>query len=86
MEDAPNIGDIIGIIRIITQTAIDYSEALKLPQPKLCFVGGVLVRPTVNSMFKSIFKPSFQQAKSIGYRGSYERWEELVKEQAAHSL
>lgn len=83
----PNLGDIGGICRLIDTTAKAYAQRVednidpKNPSlPRLRLVGGLLVRVPHKVIFKEVIQPSFKTAKALGYRGTYERWSEMVLE------
>jgi hypothetical protein len=90
--EAPNLGDITGIIRLIDNTAKSYAKLVEAnsdpanpTQPKLRLVGGQFVRLPHNILCKSLLNVTYTQAKQLGYRGTFDRWGELVTESAPGS-
>ncbi len=86
---APNLGDIPGIVRLIESTAKHYEAMVKEntdPKnstiPRLRLVGGYFIRIPHKDLYKAILMPSYVSAKALGYRGSFERWTEMVYEAA----
>ena len=84
---APDLGDIGGIIRLIDATVKSFAqlaEANTDPSdptlPRLRLVGGVLMRVPHHIIFNQLFGPTYKEAKQLGYRGSFERWKELLQE------
>ena len=90
LPEAPaslNLGDIPGIVRLLDATASTYLrlvEANTDPRnpalPRLQMAGGMLVRVPHRSLLRKILKPSYVAAKTLGYRGTFERWGEMVEE------
>lgn len=85
--DPPNLGDIAGIVKLIDATAKSYVQLIrentdpKNPSlPRLRLVGGRMVRIPHKMLYKDLLGPSYLAAKSLGYRGTFERWGELVWE------
>lgn len=83
--EAPNLGDIGGIVRLIDNTAKSYVNLLKAnvdpanpTLPKLRLIGGIFVRLPHETLYKAVLGPSFLEAKKLGYRGTFEHWRELV--------
>jgi hypothetical protein len=83
----PDLGDIAGIakLREITARGMDNLEKgntdPKNPKlPRLRMVGTVMVRVPHTVVFREILVPSYMAAKRLGYRGTYQRWQELVQE------
>lgn len=85
----PNLGDIPGIVRLIETTAKHYEAMVKEntdPKnpslPRLRLVGGYFIRIPHKDLYKAILMPSYVDAKALGYRGTFERWTEMVYEAA----
>jgi len=83
----PDLGDILGICRLIDTTAKSYVELVVAntdpndPElPRLRIVGGVFMRVPHKALYQQLFGPSYKQAKKLGYRGSLERWGEILQE------
>ena len=86
-EPLPNLGDIVGIIKLIDKTASVYAHVVqentdpKNPDlPRLRMVGNRMMRLPHKALFHELMKPAFKEAKALGYRGTIERWSELVEE------
>ncbi len=84
---APDLGDIVGIIKLIDATVKSYVQLVVAntdpthPElPRLRMIGGVIMRVSHKMIFRELYGPSFKQAKSLGYRGSLERWSEILQE------
>jgi hypothetical protein len=85
--ELPNLGDILGMIRLIDETAKSYLRLVNLntdpndPElPRMRLIGGVIVRIPHKILYKKFFNPSYNQAKELGYRGSLTRWGEILQE------
>lgn len=85
--EPPNLGDIAGIARLISATAKTYAQLVKdntdpknPDLPRLRMVGGKMLRIPHKSLCKETLAPSYATAKALGYRGSLERWGEMVWE------
>lgn len=85
--DPPNLGDIAGIVRLIDATAKTFAQLVrentdpKNPKlPRLRLVGGRMIRIPHGSLYKDLLGPSYIAAKALGYRGTFERWGEMIKE------
>lgn len=83
----PDFGDIIGIIRLIDATVSTYAQLVREnTDPKnpdlarLRLVGGRMVRLSHKSLYKNLLGPSYFAAKALGYRGTFERWSEVIME------
>ena len=75
----------MGIIRLIDVTVKTYKDLVesnsdpKNPSvPKLRLVGGVLMRVPHESISRKLLIISFNTAKKLGYRGDYQKWEEII--------
>jgi hypothetical protein len=86
-EPPHSLGDIGGICRLLDTTAKTYAQRIedntdpKNPMlPRLRLVGGQLVRVPHKAILKEVVQPSFKTAKALGYRGTAERWAEMVIE------
>lgn len=84
---APNLGDIPGIIRLVQATAKTYAQLIqentdpKNPRlPRLQLIGGQLIRIPHKMLYKNMLAPSYLAAKALGYRGTFERWGEMIWE------
>jgi len=93
-EVPPNLqlhmGDIPGICRLIDATARTFAQLVREntdPRnpslPRLRLVGGQMMRLPHKMLFKDLLGPSYSAAKSLGYRGTFERWGEMVQEATA---
>jgi len=89
VEPPPNLGDIPGIVRLIETTAKTYADMVKentdpknQSLPRLRLVGGYFMRIPHKDLYKAILMPSYVSAKALGYRGTFERWTEMVYEAA----
>jgi hypothetical protein len=87
--EAPNLGDILGICKLIDSTAKSYAELAASnvdpndPElPRLRMVGGVFMRVPHKALYRQLFEPSYRRAKTLGYRGTLQRWGELLQEAA----
>jgi hypothetical protein len=87
VAEPPNLGDIPGIVRLIESTAKTYAEMVKdntdpaIPTlPRLRLIGGQFVRIPHKAFYKLSLGPSYNSAKALGYRGTFERWTEIVQE------
>lgn len=85
--EPPNLGDIAGICKLLDQTAHAYARVIRdnadpndPNQPRLRFVGSKLIRLPHKALLVNLLKPTFKEAKALGYRGTIERWGELVQE------
>ena len=82
----PNLGDIVGIIRLIDDTVKSYSELVTRNTdpvtglPKMRLVGGLLMRVPHKMLYRDLVEPSYKAAKQLGYRGTMERWGEVLQE------
>lgn len=81
------LGDIVNIIRLAEATAVAFTELVAINTdpnnpalPRLRLVGGQLLRLPHETLWAPLLKPSFQEAKQLGYRGTYQRWGEIVKD------
>jgi hypothetical protein len=89
MSDAepPDLGDIGGICKLIDATAKTYARLVRENtdpgNPRLTrlrMVGGTMVRIPHKAILKNVLGPSYVSAKALGYRGTFERWGDLVWE------
>src|SRR5208337_131124 len=87
--ELPNLGDIPGICKLIDETATTYEAAVKEntdPKdpslPRLRFVGSKMIRLPHKALLTKTLKPAYKAAKALGYKGTFERWGELVQEHA----
>jgi hypothetical protein len=89
--EPPDLGDIVGIVKLIDATAKEWAQRIEdntdpqnPSQPRLRLVGGQLVRIPHKSLFKDLLKPTYVSAKALGYRGTFERWGEMIWERMPH--
>jgi hypothetical protein len=82
-----DVGNITGIVNLIETTAKSHAQAIrentdpKNPNlPRLRLVGGQLMRLPHKTLFKDLLGPSYISAKALGYRGTFERWGEMIWE------
>jgi|SRR5271157_1542085 len=90
LPDVPaslNLGDILGIVRLIDTTAKSYAQLIrenadpKNPAlPRLRLIGGQLIRIPHTLLLKNLVNESYPIAKNLGYRGGIKRWGELIFE------
>lgn len=85
--DPPDLGDIGGIFRLIDSTAKNYVALIQNnidpthpSLPRLRMVGGMFVRIPNNMICKGLIGPSYLEAKKLGYRGTIDRWCEIITE------
>lgn len=85
--EPPDLGDIVGIIKLIDKTAASCARAVREntdpkdpSQPRLRFVGNKLFRLPHTAAIQKVLKPAYKEAKALGYRGTFERWGEIVQE------
>ncbi len=85
--EPPNLGDIAGIVRLLDSTAKTYAEIVrentdpKNPGlPRLRMLGGQMVRIPHKTLYRGLLHPRYSAAKTLGYRGTIDRWSELVTE------
>ena len=76
----------MGIIHLATQTAEEYTKLIKNnadpkhpEKPRLRLVAGVLIRLPDTAFWSTVLLPSFLTARTLGYRGDYERWKTICK-------
>lgn len=88
VTDMPDFGDIVGICNLVTKTAHAYALLIKHntdpkdpSQPKLRMVGRRMIRLPHKALFTKQLAPStYIQAKALGYKGTIDRWGEIVEE------
>lgn len=87
IAEIPDLGDIMGMIRLIDDTAKKYMRMVEMNTdpadpalPRLRIVGGQIMRLPHKSLYGQFFVPSYRRAKELGYRGSLERWSEILQE------
>jgi hypothetical protein len=85
--ECPDLGDILSIVRLIDETGRTCGELIRANRdpinsnlPRLRMVGGQFVRLPHAMIYRELLSPSYNLAKSYGYRGSFERWADLVNE------
>ena len=83
----PDIGDIGGIIKLLNATIKSYNQlVISNTDPenpnlaRLRLVGGVMIRVPHKTLYQQIIEPSYQEARELGYRGTLDRWRELLQE------
>jgi hypothetical protein len=86
----PNLGNVMEICKLIDETRVVFDKLIKLntdpknPKlPRLRMVGGQMLRLPHKMVCKGMIGPSFVQAKAIGYKGTQDRWMEMVLEDIA---
>ena len=86
----PNLGNIMEICKLIDETRMVFDKLIKSntdPQnpslPRLRMVGGQMLRLPHKMVCKGMIGPSFVRAKAAGYKGTQERWMEMVLEDIA---
>lgn len=87
----PDLGNIPGICQLAQATWEEYdqrataNETPNQPQmPRLQMIGGRLMRIPFHQIWREVVSPAYLKAKELGYLGTYQRWEELVKESQPH--
>jgi hypothetical protein len=82
-----NLGDIAGIARLMDATAKTFAQLVREntdpkdpTRPRLRLVGGQMMRLPHKMLFRDLLGPSYIAAKSLGYRGTFERWGEMIRE------
>jgi hypothetical protein len=83
----PNLGNIMEICKLIDETRGVFDKLIKAntdPKnpnlPRLRMVGGQMLRLPHKMVCKGMIGPSFVKAKTFGYKGTQERWMEMVLE------
>jgi hypothetical protein len=91
-EPLPNLGDIVGICGLIDKTAKMYATVIRKNTdpanpslPRLRIVGNRIIRLSHKTLLFELMKPTFKEAKALGYKGNLERWGELVEERMTPS-
>jgi len=86
-EPPPNLGDIVGICGLIDKTVAMYRTVIrdntdpKNPSlPRLRIVGNRIIRLSHKTLLSELMQPTFKEAKALGYKGTLQRWGELVEE------
>jgi len=81
------MGNIPGICKLMDATAKTFSQLVREnTDPKnpslsrLRLVGGQMMRLPHKMLYKDLLGPSYSAAKALGYRGTFERWGEMVQE------
>jgi len=87
LGELPNLGDIVGICRLIESSAISFARVIRdNTDPKdssltrLRIVSNRMVRLSHETMFQTQMETAYKKAKALGYRGTFGRWGELVEE------
>jgi len=87
VTEPPDLGNIPGICKLIDSTVKTYEQLVqentdpKNPTlPRLRLVGGQLMRISHKALYKDLLGPSYLAAKAMGYRGTFERWGEIIWE------
>ena len=88
--ETEDLGNIAAISRLIDQTAEDYiqfvqrnTDPLQPSKPRLRFIGGTLFRLDYEVLWRENLPQSYTAAKKLGYRGTLECWDEMIREQVA---
>lgn len=83
----PDLGDLVGIIHLIDTTVKSFALLManntdpnNPDLPRLRLIGGVMVRVPHKILCKELVGPSYTEAKQLGYRGTMERWGEILQE------
>jgi hypothetical protein len=83
--EAPELEDMIGIIRLIDTTVgeclqviEENTDPINPNLPRLRLIGGTFIRTPHETLVHNLAIPSFAEAKSLGYRGGVERWEAML--------
>jgi hypothetical protein len=83
----PQLGDLMGIIRLAEATVTRYFEHKKdmsdpthPDQPRLRIIGKTIIRVPDSVVWKEVVKPAFAKAVKLGYKGTYSRWNEICRE------
>lgn len=91
-EPLPNIGDIVGICTLLDKTAKMYATIIRdNVDPKdssltrIRMVGNKMMRLPHKTLLHELVEAGFKDAKALGYKGTLERWSELVEEHNAPS-
>ncbi len=81
------MGNIAGIAKLMDATARTFAQLVREntdPRnpslPRLRLVGGQMMRLPHKMLYKDLLGPSYVAAKALGYRGTFERWGEMVQE------
>jgi hypothetical protein len=83
----PNLGNVMEICKLIDETRAVFDSLIKAntdPKnpnlPRLRMVGGQMIRLPHKMVCKGMIGPSFVKAKAAGYRGTQDRWMEMILE------
>jgi len=78
---------LVAICRLMDATRVEFDKVIKAntdpkdpSKPRLRMVGGQMMRLPHKMVINGISGTSFVHAKQIGFRGSKERWIEMVME------
>lgn len=89
-EPLPNLGDIVGICTLIDKTVKMHATIIrentdpKDPSlPRIRMVGNRMMRLSHKTLLYGLMEEGFKEAKALGYKGTLERWGELVEEHTA---
>lgn len=84
----PNLGNVMEICKLIDETRKVFDRLIKAnidprnPKlPRLRIVGGQMLRLSHKTVCQGMVEPSFSKAKDFGYRGTQERWMEMILEE-----
>lgn len=87
IPENPNLGNIMAICRLLDETRMVFDKLIKAntdpknPKlPRLRMVGGQMLRLPHKMVCKGMIGPSFVRAKAAGYKGTQDRWMEMVLE------
>jgi len=78
--------NLMGIIQLAQATAeeiLSYRDPHNPALNKISWAGAQLVRIPDAAVWKEVLPPSYAIAKTLGYRGTYERWVEVCKDYLA---
>jgi hypothetical protein len=69
----PDLGDIVGICKLIDSTAADFLRAIRSNSRK------TLATP-MDEILRTLLQAPYKEAKALGYRGTFDRFYTLVCE------
>lgn len=82
-----NLGDLFAISKLIDKTRVEFDKIIKAntdplnpEKTRLRIVGGQIMRLPHKMILQTFSTTSFATAKDLGYRGTKERWVEMVME------
>lgn len=90
--EPPDLGDIVGICKLIDATAASFVRAVRdNTDPKdpsltrLRIVGNRIMRLSHKTILRQMIQAPFKQAKALGFRGDVERFAEHIEERMSPS-